>query len=87
MTQLIIIVVLVALLASFLVLLLTKWGVVEWMQVHGDTMLSKMASCSFCLSFWACVLCALVFVLAYDDVRYVFVPFFAAPLTRNLVTR
>ena len=87
MTQFLTIVVLVALLASFLVLLLTKWGVVEWMQVHGDTVLSKMASCSFCLSFWACVLCALLFTLAYDDVRYVFVPFFAAPLTRYLVTR
>lgn len=82
MTQLLIIVVLVALLASFLVLLLTKWGVVEWMQVHGDTMLSKMASCSFCLSFWMCLLLTLVVVLGTDNALYMSVPFFATPITR-----
>lgn len=87
MIQFLTIVVLVALLASFLVLLLTKLGVVEWMQVHGDALLAKMAGCSFCLSFWACVIGSLLFVLALDDARYVFVPFFAAPLTRYLVTR
>lgn len=82
MTQLVTIVVLVALLASFLVLLLTKWGVVEWMQVHGDTMLSKMASCSFCLSFWMCLLLTLVVVLGTDNALYMSVPFFATPITR-----
>lgn len=82
MTQFLTIVVLVALLASFLVLLLTKWGVVEWMQVHGDTMLSKMASCSFCLSFWMCLLLTLVVVLGTDNALYMSVPFFATPITR-----
>ena len=29
-------VLMVALLAAFIVLLVKKWGVAEWMQIHGD---------------------------------------------------
>lgn len=82
MIQFVCVVVLVALMASFLVLLLTKWGVVEWLQVHGDELLSKMASCSFCLSFWVCLLVTLVVVLGTDNALYMSVPFFATPITR-----
>ena len=82
MIQFVCVVVLVALMASFLVLLLTKWGVVEWLQVHGDELLSKMASCSFCLSFWMCLLLTLVVVLGTDNALYMSVPFFATPITR-----
>lgn len=82
MIQFVCVVVLVALMASFLVLLLTKWGVVEWLQVHGDELLSKMASCSFCLSFWACLIVTLTVVLGTDNALYMSVPFFATPITR-----
>ena len=82
MIQFVCVIVLVALMASFLVLLLTKWGVVEWLQVHGDELLSKMASCSFCLSFWVCLLVTLVVVLGTDNALYMSVPFFATPITR-----
>ena len=82
MIQFVCVVVLVALMASFLVLLLTKWGVVEWLQVHGDELLSKMASCSFCLSFWVCLLVTMVVVLGTDNALYMSVPFFATPITR-----
>ena len=82
MIQFVCVIVLVALMASFLVLLLTKWGVVEWLQVHGDELLSKMASCSFCLSFWMCLLLTLVVVLGTDNALYMSVPFFATPITR-----
>lgn len=82
MIQFVCVVVMVALMASFLVLLLTKWGVVEWLQVHGDELLSKMASCSFCLSFWVCLLVTLAVVLGTDNALYMSVPFFATPITR-----
>ena len=82
MIQYLIVVVLVALMASFMVLILTKWGVVEWLQVHGDELLSKMASCTFCLSFWSCVIVSLVVVIGTDNILYLGIPFFAAPITR-----
>lgn len=38
--------------ASFVLLLLTRLGMVEWLQVHGCGLLSELARCGFCLSFW-----------------------------------
>ena len=37
-------VVLVALLAAFIICLMSKWGFVEYVQVHGDSILAKMFS-------------------------------------------
>ena len=45
--------------AAYALVLLTKWGVVEWMQVHGCGFISGLASCDFCLSWWT----SLVFCL------------------------
>jgi hypothetical protein len=42
--------------AAYALVLLSKWGVVEWMQVRGCGLVSEMASCDFCLSWWMCVL-------------------------------
>ena len=85
MTQFICIVFLVALMASFLVLLLNKWGVVEWLQVHGDEWVSKMANCTFCLSFWVCFLLAVMVAVGTDNMLFLAVPFFACPITRFFV--
>ena len=75
----------VALLAAWVLLLLTKWGVVEWLQVHGDEFVSRAAGCSFCLSWWTCVaLCTCAWL--YDgDIRWAVVPFMATPITRMMV--
>lgn len=77
--------VLTALLAAWVVMLLTKWGAVEWMQVHGDKYMSKMASCSFCLSWWVCVALMVSASVWTDEARFMLVPFFATPITRSLV--
>lgn len=77
--------VLTALFAAWLIILLTKWGVVEWMQVHGDKYMSKMASCSFCLSWWVCVVLAFSLFMWTDEAKFMLVPFFATPITRALV--
>ena len=85
MTEYLEIVVMTALLAAWIIILLTKWGVVEWMQVHGDKYLSQMASCSFCLSWWVCVVLMFGLVMWHDELKYMFVPFFATPITRMMV--
>ena len=52
-----IVVVLVSLVSAFLLLLATKVGIVEYLQTHGDSCISKMAQCYFCMSFWMMELC------------------------------
>lgn len=75
----------VALVAAFVVLLTKKWGIDEWMQVHGDKFMSRLFSCDFCMSFWACVIASLVLYCWSDDPKMLTIPFFATPITRMLV--
>ena len=79
------VVLLVSLAAAFMVLLLKKWGVVEWMQVHGDRFTSKLFSCDFCMSFWASVIVVLVVVCFIDEAWMLAVPVCSTPITRLLV--
>lgn len=46
--------------ACFVLVLASKWGLVEWMQVHGCELVAKMASCQFCLSWWMTLLFGIV---------------------------
>lgn len=78
-------IVFVALLAAFIVLLVKKWGLAEWMQVHGDKFMSQLFSCDLCMSFWAAMLLS-AFLAGYTDDMLMFViPFFTTPITRILL--
>jgi len=78
-------VLLVALLATFSILLLKKWGAVEWLQVHGSNLVSKMAHCDLCLSWWVSVALSISVAIVMGDVTMLLVPFFSTPLTRYLL--
>ena len=78
-------VVMVALLAAFVVLLVKKWGIAEYWQIHGNDFVAKLSSCDLCMSFWACVIVSVVATVALGDVRMMAVPFMAMPITRMLV--
>lgn len=78
-------VLLVAALAAFAVLLMKKWGIVEWLQVNGSDLISKLANCNFCLSFWAGVLLSAMAVLLTGNGYFMAIPFFSTPITRYLL--
>ena len=75
----------VALLAAMMVLLVKKWGIAEWIQIHGDKFLSKLFSCDLCMSFWAAMCFAVVICCVYDDAGWLLLPFLTTPVTRMLV--
>ena len=75
----------VALLAAMMVLLAKKWGIAEWIQIHGDKFLSKLFSCDLCMSFWAAMCFAVVLCCVYDDAGWLLLPFLTTPVTRMLV--
>ena len=79
------IILMVACAAAFVVLLVKKWGIAEWMQIHGDSFTSKLFGCDLCMSFWACFIVALAVACLMEDNTIVFAPVFATPLTRMLV--
>lgn len=78
-------IVLVALLAAFLLTLLRKWGVIEWVQVHGNEFFAKMFNCDFCLSWWACVLISLIAFVLTGNTVFFGVPFCSTMITRGLL--
>lgn len=84
-TSILILIVLVALSAAFIILLLKKLGFVEWMQVHGDKITSQLFGCDFCMSFWTAMLLCAVICAFNDDARMMIVPLFSTPLTRYLL--
>lgn len=79
--------ILIAWLAAFLLCLLIKWGVVEWLQVHGNDFFAKMSSCHFCLSWWAAVAVAAVAFAVTGDWSLLLCPFFSTVITRNMIMR
>lgn len=74
----------VALAAAFALLLLKKWGIIEWLQVHGNDLISKMANCDFCLSWWTCLVVATVAAILAQDPLCILTAVMATPLTRKL---
>lgn len=77
--------VIVALIASFIVLLLSKVGVLEWMQINGSEIISKLASCHFCLSFWIGLIVAVIFAVITANPILVLVPICSSPISRMLL--
>ena len=54
--------------SQWLLVIATKWGIVDWLQIHAinDTMY-KLASCYFCMSWWlSLILCGLYALYAHD---------------------
>lgn len=85
MTGLLTITMMISLAAAFVVLLVKKWGIAEWMQIHGDSFTSKLFGCDLCMSFWTCFVVTLAVACLTEDNTIVLAPVFATPLTRMLV--
>lgn len=71
--------------ASFFIVLAKKWGIVEYLQVHGSELISEMAHCDFCLSWWACVLLAVVYGFCTGDAMFFGMPFIGTMVSRFLL--
>ena len=78
-------IIVVALIAAFVLTLLRKWGVIEWVQIHGNDFFSKMFNCDFCLSFWAGVALAILLAFITGNPTLLLVPFCSTMITRFLL--
>lgn len=83
--MLIVYIVFVSGLSSFVISLMMKWGIVEWVQVHGNDFFHKMFSCNFCLSFWTNLLVCISLSIYISDARVLFIPFFSTNITKHLI--
>lgn len=84
---------LASLMSAFIILLLKKVGVIEWMQIHGimaksdkvNDLFSQLSNCDFCLSFWVGVIISIVAALIIGEWQLLLMPIFTAPLTRFIL--
>jgi hypothetical protein len=78
--------ILLALYASFIILLITKFGWREKVQIYGPKLISDMFNCDFCISFWTCVvLSVILFTFVDRDWIVLSYPIFASPIVRRLI--
>lgn len=78
-------IIVVALIAAFVLTLLRKWGVIEWVQIHGNDFFSNMFNCDFCLSWWTCVLICFFALIFTGNPAFLGVPFCSTMITRVLL--
>jgi hypothetical protein len=77
--------IIICLTASFILSLLSKWGVIEWLQVHSPCeLVYKWASCKFCLSFWTSLALSIVFMIIFKRIDILAVPFLIPAILKNL---
>ena len=76
---------LTSLASAFILLLLRKQGAIEYMQIHGSKVISELANCNFCLSFWANLFLALILCVVMPTPIFMTIPIFATPITRILL--
>ena len=72
----------VASIAAFLLLAAYKMGIVEYLQVHGNKLVSEMAHCDFCMCWWLSVAVSVVFLVVTMDFLCLGIPFLSTPLAR-----
>ena len=71
-----------ALLSAFVLSLMQKWKVLEWLQVHANEFFYKMFTCRFCMSFWvAMIICIFVAVITGKWI-VLLAPMFSCNLTK-----
>lgn len=66
----------VAMVASFLLTLAHKWGIIEWMQVHSRyEIIYKMLNCMFCSCWWTCVVLSIILAVVMWNWWMLLIPF------------
>lgn len=78
-------IIITALLSAFVILLITKIGLRDFVIERGPKLISKMFNCDFCLSFWTNVFIVLIMAASMGCLSFIIIPIFAAPVTRVFI--
>ena len=74
-----------ALVAAFILCFCYKTGIIAKLQRSKIKLISELAGCEFCLSFWGSVILMFVLVIVHSDISHIFMPVMSAPITRRLI--
>lgn len=72
-------------LTAFVMSLLNKWGIIEWIQVHAtNDFIHRLSSCHFCCSWWCGLIIATTFAAVTGEWRLIFLPMVTTNITCRL---
>ena len=75
----------VAVAAAFLLGLASKWGILEWLQIHAPSdFLHELFSCKFCCSWWVSLAISLTLCVVTGNWWLILLPFCTTVITREL---
>lgn len=82
-------IIVLALIAAFIVLVMskteTRYTLRDLCDEKGLKQIAKMFDCDFCFGFWSAVVVAIVITTVTADVGWLVSPILSAPITRFLV--
>lgn len=79
-------IIMISLFTTFSILFIGKIGLRDMIIERSPILLvSKLFDCDFCLSFWASMLFSIACVCLTNDLAFMVVPFFSAPIIRFLL--
>lgn len=75
----------VALSVSFIMGLMVKWRILEWLQVHApNDFILELVSCKFCLSFWLSLLVSVGLAIVFGGWIFLLIPLCSTIIAREL---
>lgn len=80
-------IIIVALITTFIVLLISKIGLRDFIIMRSPKLISKLFSCDFCLCFWTSVLISAILFLQQSpyDALFILIPICSTPIARYLL--
>lgn len=75
----------IALAAAFIILLIGKLGLRDYIIERAPRLISQLFSCDFCLSFWISLILAIILAAIFGEPDFLFTPIFSTPITRMLL--
>lgn len=76
----------VALIATFVILFISKTGIRDFVVLRVKyKLIADLFECDFCLSFWIAVVLAIIISFVFNNFYYIVIPVFSAPISRKLL--
>lgn len=75
----------IALVSSFIILLIGKLGVRNEIIYRAPRLISQLFECDFCLSFWTSLILAIILAIIFKELYVILTPIASTPITRILL--
>lgn len=75
----------IALIVAFIILLIGKLGLRNYLIARAPKLISELLECDFCLSFWLSLILACILAIIIGDINIIFIPVLSTPIIRFLL--